>query len=74
MKKIIILCMLLAAIFSLSGCFYTEEDIDEIQYNAWEEGYDDGWGDGYDEGYEDGYASGYNVGGDDALHEYGIEP
>ena len=52
---------------------YTEEDIEDIRADAYDEGYEDGKNDAddrYDEGYEDGHADGYDAGYADAVDEY----
>ena len=77
MRKAILIRFILVILISMSGC-YTREDIDTIQYNAWEEGYQEGWTegnvDGYDKGFESGKESGYDEGYADALSHYGIDP
>ena len=36
------------------GNYYTEEEIETIKYEAYDEGYEEGKSDGYDNGYDDG--------------------
>ena len=56
MKKIaIILCI--ALIVSLSGCFYTETDLEDARLDGYNKGYDYGYDKGYKEGYDDGYTA-----------------
>ena len=53
---------------SCEGECYTDEDIEDIRADAYDEGYEDGKNDAddrYDEGYSDGYDEGY----DDAMDE-----
>ena len=70
MKKIIVICLSLAAVLIMSGCeYYTEEAVSR----AWEEGYEEGWDDGRESGYEDGYTVGHGEGYTEALDDYGIE-
>ena len=51
---------------------YTDEDIEDIKADAYDEGYEDGKNDAdrYDEGYDDGHADGYEAGYADAVDEY----
>ena len=58
---------------SCEGKCYTDEDIEDIKGEAYDEGYEDGKNeadDRYDEGYEDGHAYGYDAGYSDAVDEY----
>ena len=55
------------------GECYTDEEIDDIKADAYDEGYEDGKNDAddrYDEGYDDGHADGYDAGYADAADEY----
>ena len=55
---------------------YTDEDIEDIKADAYDEGYEDGKNDAddrYDEGYDDGHADGYDAGYADAADEYESE-
>lgn len=74
---------IVACIFLLSGCGYSEDDIERAKNDGYEMGYSDGYDDGYDRGweakeeellfepsYEDGYSEGYIA----ALNDYGIDP
>ena len=57
---------------SCEGDCYTEDEIEEIKADAYDEGYEDGQDavdDRYDEGYEDGHADGYDEGYEDAMDE-----
>lgn len=44
---------------------YTEDEIEEIKSDAYDEGYDEGHADGYAEGHSDGYDKGYDEGSDE---------
>ena len=57
---------------SCEGECYTDEEIEDIKADAYDEGYEDGKNDAdrYDEGYEDGHADGYDAGYADAVDEY----
>lgn len=55
-RPIIALILIVVSIFSLTGCYYDQDDLDAAE--------DQGRSDGYDDGYDDGYK--------DALVEYGI--
>lgn len=58
---------------SCEGECYTDEDIEDIRADAYDEGYEDGKNDAddrYDEGYDDGHADGYDAGYADAVDEY----
>ena len=58
---------------SCKGECYTDEDIEDIKADAYDEGYEDGKNDAddrYDEGYDDGHADGYDAGYSDAVDEY----
>lgn len=86
MKKVFTFCLALAVLFTMSGCVYTNEEMETIQYNSWEKGYQEGWSEGNMEGYEQGFESGkesgydegsydgYQEGYADALQEYSITP
>ena len=55
------------------GNYYTDEEIEDIKIEAYDEGYADGEesiDDRYDEGYDDGHADGYDSGYSDAVDEY----
>ena len=57
---------------SCEGECYTEDEIEEIKADAYDEGYEDGQDavdDRYDEGYEDGHADGYDEGYEAAMDE-----
>lgn len=57
---------------SCEGECYTEDEIENIKADAYDEGYEDGADsvdDRYDEGYEDGHSDGYDEGYDDAMDE-----
>jgi flagellar biosynthesis/type III secretory pathway protein FliH len=57
---------------SCEGECYTDEEIEDIKADAYDEGYEDGKNDAddrYDEGYDDGHADGYDAGYADALDE-----
>ena len=61
---------------SCEGECYTDEDIENIRADAYEDGYADGENsvdDRYDEGYDDGHADGYDAGYADAADEYESE-
>ncbi len=76
MKKIFILFLTLTTLFTMSGCYYTEDDIETLRYNAWEEGYQEGFDEGRAEAFfdvRDDYAFGYDIGWDEALKEYGVD-
>jgi hypothetical protein len=47
---------------SCEGECYTDEEIEDIKADAYEEGYDEGYDDGHSDGYDEGYA--------DAVDEY----
>jgi hypothetical protein len=47
---------------SCEGECYTDEEIEGIKADAYEEGYDEGYDDGHSDGYDEGYA--------DAVDEY----
>jgi flagellar biosynthesis/type III secretory pathway protein FliH len=58
---------------SCEGECYTDEDIENIRADAYDEGYADGENsvdDRYDKGYADGHSDGYDEGYDDAVGEY----
>ena len=58
------------------GNYYTDEEIEDIKIEAYDEGYADGEesiDDRYDEGYDDGHADGYDAGYADAADEYESE-
>lgn len=70
MKRITVICAILSSMVLLSGCVYTQEEIENIKDNAKEEGFLSGYDEGYYFGHKDGYQDGYG----DALYDYGIEP
>ena len=54
------------------GQCYTDDEIEDIKGEAYDEGYEDGKNDAddrYDEGYDDGHADGYDEGYQDAVDE-----
>lgn len=62
MKRIAAIICTIALTFSLTGCIYTEDDIDEARQDGYNEGYEVGYEEGYsaaEDSYEDNYDSGY---------------
>ena len=52
--------------------YYNEDQIEEIQSNAHDEGYEEGKDKGYEEGYEEGKDEGYEDGYEASLKDNGI--
>lgn len=55
----IILCIALVTV--LSGCGYTEDDLEEARLDGYKYGYDYGYDVGYEEGYSAGHHDGYST-------------
>ena len=79
MKRMFSVLAIVFTAMILSGCIYTQSDVDKLTSEAWQRGYQEGYLDkdycmeeDYSEIYDD-YGLGYRLGWDEALFEYGIK-